>query len=106
MQSTGQASTQAVSLVPIQGSAITYAIGVFSQVPIHNTAEREKQFIGCQRLSAAPNWSLCRLKSVKQFSQPRDSVPAFCPPPRRSRKRCCPSSTNRSFSTVSRRRFI
>src|SRR5450631_4915600 len=26
MQSTGQASTQAVSLVPIQGSAITYAI--------------------------------------------------------------------------------
>jgi hypothetical protein len=27
MQSTGQASTHAVSLVPIQGSAITYAIG-------------------------------------------------------------------------------
>jgi hypothetical protein len=26
MQSTGQTSTQAVSLVPIQGSAITYAI--------------------------------------------------------------------------------
>jgi hypothetical protein len=26
MQSTGHASTQAVSLVPIQGSAITYAI--------------------------------------------------------------------------------
>ena len=26
MQSTGQASTQAVSLVPTQGSAITYAI--------------------------------------------------------------------------------
>src|ERR1019366_5132573 len=40
MQSTGQASTQAVSLVPIQGSAITYAIGVFSQVPIHNTSGR------------------------------------------------------------------
>src|ERR1700733_5665044 len=30
MQSTGQASTQAVSLVPIQGSAITYAIVQFS----------------------------------------------------------------------------
>src|SRR5262252_3434742 len=28
MQSTGQASTQAVSLVPMQGSAITYAINV------------------------------------------------------------------------------
>src|SRR5450759_2617303 len=40
MQSTGQASTQAVSLVPIQGSAITYAIGVFSQLPIHNTSGR------------------------------------------------------------------
>src|ERR1035441_2088338 len=50
MQSTGQASTQAVSLVPIQGSAITYAIGVFSQVPIHNTADGETQLIGCQRL--------------------------------------------------------
>src|SRR5580658_4334649 len=30
MQSTGHASTQAVSLVPIQGSAITYAICFFS----------------------------------------------------------------------------
>src|SRR5580692_10644 len=30
MQSTGQASTQAASLVPIQGSAITYAIFVHS----------------------------------------------------------------------------
>src|ERR1035437_858546 len=40
MQSTGPASTQAVSLVPIQGSAITYAISVFSQVPIHNTSGR------------------------------------------------------------------
>src|ERR1035437_4826928 len=40
MQSTGQASTQAGSLVPIQGSAITYAISVFSQVPIHNTSGR------------------------------------------------------------------
>src|SRR5215470_4050439 len=28
MQSTGQASTQAASLVPMQGSAITYAIAV------------------------------------------------------------------------------
>jgi hypothetical protein len=28
MQSTGQASTQAASLVPMQGSAITYAIKV------------------------------------------------------------------------------
>jgi hypothetical protein len=30
MQSTGQASTQAVSLVPIQGSAMMYAIFEFS----------------------------------------------------------------------------
>jgi hypothetical protein len=30
MQSTGQASTQAVSLVPIQGSAMTYAISALS----------------------------------------------------------------------------
>src|ERR1700752_3476459 len=37
MQSTGQASTQAVSFVPMQGSAITYAIAVYSQVPIHST---------------------------------------------------------------------
>jgi len=29
MQSTGQASTQAVSLVPMQGSAMTYAMGHF-----------------------------------------------------------------------------
>jgi hypothetical protein len=27
MQSTGQASTQAVSFVPMQGSAMTYAMG-------------------------------------------------------------------------------
>ena len=30
MQSTGQASTQALSLVPIQGSAMTYAISALS----------------------------------------------------------------------------
>src|SRR5262245_56105097 len=44
MQSTGQASTQAVSLVPMQGSAITYAIDIFSRVLIHSTGERETQF--------------------------------------------------------------
>src|SRR5208282_4255866 len=37
MQSTGQASTQAVSLVPIQGSAITYAIVQFSGKVIFST---------------------------------------------------------------------
>jgi hypothetical protein len=52
MQSTGQASTQAVSLVPIQGSAITYAIGVFSQVHQYITqAVGETQFMA---ISANP----------------------------------------------------
>src|ERR1039458_6895649 len=37
MQSTGQASTQAVSLVPMQGSAITYAMDIFSQLEIDHT---------------------------------------------------------------------
>src|ERR1035441_4593871 len=42
MQSTGQASTQAVSLVPMQGSAITYAIGVV-QTHINSTRDVEIQ---------------------------------------------------------------
>ena len=31
--------------------------------------------------------------------------PVFCPPPKHSPKRCCPSSTSRSFSTASKRRW-
>src|SRR5579871_1070584 len=49
MQSTGQASTQAVSLVPMHGSAITYAIAV-PQAPRNitaggrNTTRRGREF--------------------------------------------------------------
>src|SRR6266545_4535070 len=43
MQSTGQASTQAVSLVPIQGSAITYAILCCPSSTIDNTGAPELQ---------------------------------------------------------------
>src|ERR1035438_10331042 len=45
MQSTGQASTQAVSLVPMQGSAITYAMDIFSPVrdrPYHSAEGKHK----------------------------------------------------------------
>jgi hypothetical protein len=40
MQSTGHASTHAVSLVPMQGSAITYAISAFS--PMKSAAMNNK----------------------------------------------------------------
>src|ERR1035438_5601117 len=39
MQSTGQASTQAVSLVPMHGSAITYAIDSLSPWAVRNSTE-------------------------------------------------------------------
>src|SRR5580700_1288423 len=45
MQSTGQASTQAVSLVPMQGSAITYAIWIYFPVrdrPYHSAEGKNK----------------------------------------------------------------
>src|ERR1022692_1951947 len=49
MQSTGQASTQAVSLVPMQGSAITYAMDIFSPVrdrPYHSAEGKHKAAAG------------------------------------------------------------
>jgi hypothetical protein len=52
MQSTGQASTQAVSLVPMQGSAITYAILVSPGSLIDTTAGAGKQTAACQRASS------------------------------------------------------
>src|ERR1041384_7531310 len=47
MQSTGQASTQAVSLVPMQGSAITYAIDYFPESLYITQAGGETQFEIC-----------------------------------------------------------
>src|ERR1035441_86619 len=48
MQSTGQASTQAVSLVPMQGSAITYAIAIVFQVQYISQGNPETQIRSCQ----------------------------------------------------------
>src|ERR1035441_4776614 len=48
MQSTGQASTQAVSLVPMQGSAITYAIAIVFQVQYISQRNPETQIRSCQ----------------------------------------------------------
>src|SRR5271157_5123404 len=47
MQSTGQASTQAVSLVPIQGSAMTYAISDFSRGTESSTLIVAQDPTGC-----------------------------------------------------------
>src|ERR1035438_687450 len=52
MQSTGQASTQAVSLVPMQGSAITYAIRVVPGT-LNSTAGVETQ---THQLPTEPWW--------------------------------------------------
>ena len=46
MQSTGQASTHAVSLVPMQGSAITYAIEISPNKCAENAACRRDEFLG------------------------------------------------------------
>src|SRR5579864_537798 len=46
MQSTGQASTQAVSFVPMQGSAITYAIAVVVPSTI-GIAQRGRKYKPC-----------------------------------------------------------
>src|ERR1035441_1339474 len=61
MQSTGQASTQAVSFVPMQGSAITYAMAVVSPgIPYIAQPNREKQF----RSSGAPSGPGATLKKM------------------------------------------
>src|ERR1700733_6406057 len=54
MQSTGQASTQAVSLVPMQGSAIMYAIVYFPEELDHSIGPRENT----SRLPPMPNSGL------------------------------------------------
>src|ERR1017187_6524876 len=58
MQSTGQASTQAVSLVPMQGSAITYAMDIFSPVrdrPYHSAEGKHKAAAGAGCLNVFGN---------------------------------------------------
>src|SRR5271170_2696049 len=62
MQSTGQASTQAVSLVPMQGSAITYVI----KVPISRWRISETKLYSRNRKrrvasNSTPQSSRCKL---------------------------------------------
>src|ERR1022692_779403 len=75
MQSTGQASTQAVSLVPMQGSAITYAMDIFSPVrdrPYHSAEGKHKAAAGAGCLNVfgnAPARLRSRLGKVAFISQ-------------------------------------
>src|ERR1043166_9829928 len=88
MQSTGQASTQAVSFVPMQGSAITYAMCYFSQDLIHTTRQSENTNpvcinpnrgynSACHSTPRPPNCKRCPPKYAKLSFQPRGLEPAF-----------------------------
>ena len=65
----------------------------------------ETQFVIANRCTLHQTNTLCWPKSAKPSSPPQASGPAFCPLPRRSRKKCCPSSTSPSFNMGSRKPF-
>src|SRR6516164_2209148 len=105
MQSTGQASTQAVSFVPMQGSAITYAIDVvFPDTYTYHTSFGKT--ILQLRTGQRPHQTgkACQPKFEKPFFLPPGWAPASCPRPKPPPKRCCRLSTSRSSSTASKRR--
>jgi hypothetical protein len=67
MQSTGHASTHAVSLVPMQGSAITYAISAFS--PMKSAAMNNKGAI-------SSDWKQISYQQQRRRGKKRTIVPA------------------------------